>query len=71
MHPLKKRIKNLHGLEKLAERRVNLKTKGKDGQKDKRGVKFDPFTSKKDVPCRYFNTPDGCRIGQACHFKHA
>ena len=46
--------------------------KGKnDDHKKGKTVKFDPTVPKKDVPCRYFRTADGCSRGDACPFKHA
>ena len=50
--------------------------KGRDKEKisdSKKGktVKFDPNVPKKDVPCRFFRTANGCRLGDSCPFKHA
>ena len=49
------------------------RNKGKDdiGKRKPKMVKFDPDTPKKDVPCRYFKTAEGCNKGQACPFSHA
>ena len=47
------------------------KGKGKSkGDRDKSGGKGSEQRAKKDVPCKWYNAPSGCKFGKGCEFKH-
>ena len=66
----KKEGKKAPWLGKKGNAKGRDKDKSNDSKKGKT-VKFDPNVPKKDVPCRFFRTAEGCRLGDSCPFKHA